>query len=151
MIMRIGIAADHGGFELKKRLLKELAQDTWEWTDFGAFQLDPQDDYPDWVVPLARAVARGEVQRGVAVCGSGVGAGIAANKIRNVRAALVMDSYSARQGVEDDDMNLLCLGGRVLGYELAAELVRTYLSAVYKDAERFRRRLQKVAALETGP
>jgi ribose 5-phosphate isomerase B len=146
--MRVGIAADHGGFELKQRLAAAIRAGGHELVDFGATALAPDDDFPDFVAPLARAVARGEVERGVAICGSGVGASVAANKIRGVRAALVTEEYSAHQGVEDDDMNLICLGGRVTGPELAAELVRTFLAARYRGLDRFRRRLAKVAALE---
>ena len=146
--MRIGIAADHGGFILKDLLKITLQQLELEVADFGAHKLDPDDDYPDFVIPLAGAVSKGQVQRAVAVCGSGVGACIAANKISNVRAALIMDCYSARQGVEDDDLNFLCLGGRVVGQELARVLVRTFLASKFMGAERFRRRLAKIAALE---
>jgi len=152
--MRIGIAADHGGFELKERLVKELRENGHEVVDFGARCLAPGDDYPDYVVPLARAVAQGEadknpkVERGIAICGSGVGACVAANKIPGVRACLIHEIFSAHQGVEDDNMNVMCLGGRVVSYELAWDLVQAYLSAEYQDKERFRRRLDKVAALE---
>lgn len=145
--MRIGLAADHGGFALKEMLREDLAQEH-EVTDFGARELDPEDDYPDFVAPLARAVAAGKVERGIVVCGSGVGACMAANKVRGVRAALITEVFSARQGVEDDDMNVICLGGRVLGEMLALELVRTFLSAGYKALPRFERRLAKVRALE---
>lgn len=116
--------------------------------DFGANFLDPDDDYPDFAAPLGRAVANGEVVRGVAICGSGVGTCIASNKIAGVRAALVTECYSAHQGVEDDDMNIMCLGALVTGSALAWDLVKTYLSANYTGEERFRRRLEKVAALE---
>jgi len=152
--MRIGIAADHGGFELKERLVKELRENGHEVVDFGARSLAPGDDYPDYVAPLARAVAQGEadknpkVERGIAICGSGVGACVAANKIPGVRACLIHEIFSAHQGVEDDNMNVMCLGGRVVSYELAWDLVQAYLSAEYQDKERFRRRLDKVAALE---
>ena len=146
--MRLGIAADHGGFELKERLSEELRSLGHEVVDFGAFEYAPRDDYPDLVVPLARAVARGEVQRGLAICGSGVGASVAANKVRGVRAALITDAFSAHQGVEDDDMNIMCLGGRVTCYALAWDLIQTFLKARYKGAERFQRRLDKIAALE---
>lgn len=146
--MRIGIAADHGGFELKERLAEELRENGHEVVDFGARSLAPGDDYPDYVVPLARAVARDEVERGIAICGSGVGACVAANKIPGVRACLIHEIFSAHQGVEDDNMNVICLGGRVVSYELAWDLVQAYLSAEYEDKERFRRRLDKVAALE---
>ena len=146
--MRIGIAADHGGFELKVQLIADLKTAGYEVEDFGAHELVKGDDYPDFVVPLARAVAKGEITRGLAICGSGVGACVAANKVPGVRAALITDSFSAHQGVEDDDMNVMCLGGRVTGYALSWDLVRTFLNAHFKGDERFRRRLEKVAALE---
>ncbi len=148
--MRLGIAADHGGFELKERLAAALRAAGHEITDFGAHAFDEQDDYPDYAAPLARAVARGDVARGVLVCGSGAGACIAANKVRGVRAALVTDHFTAHQGVEDDDMNVICLGGRVVGAELAMELVTAFLAARFSGAERHRRRLAKIAALEKG-
>lgn len=146
--MRVGVAADHWGFGLKERLAAELADASHEVVDFGAHEQMPEDDFPDYVVPLARAVAAGDVERGVAVCGSGVGACVAANKVAGVRAALIADVFSARQGVEDDHMNLVCLGSRVVGEALAWELVQTFLSARYSGAERFERRLAKIAALE---
>ena len=146
--MRLGIAADHGGFELKEQLKQELKTLGHEVVDFGAFEYAPQDDYPDLVAPLARAVARGEVSRGVAVCGSGVGACVAVNKVPGARGALITDPYSAHQGVEDDDMNIMCLGGRVTGSALALELLQTFLKASFKGAERFKRRLNKIKALE---
>uniref|UniRef100_A0A7V4G7L9 Ribose 5-phosphate isomerase B n=1 Tax=Desulfobacca acetoxidans TaxID=60893 RepID=A0A7V4G7L9_9BACT len=146
--MRIGIAADHGGFELKERLKGELMAMGHEVVDFGAHEYDPGDDYPDVVLPLARAVARGEVQRGVAICGSGVGACVCANKVPGVRAALINEVFSAHQGVEDDDMNIICLGGRVTCFALALDLVRSFLEARFKGEERHRRRLAKMAALE---
>jgi ribose 5-phosphate isomerase B len=147
--MRIGIATDHGGFGLKEDLLARLRLANHEVVDFGAHSLTPDDDYPDFVVPLARAVAAGKVERGVAVCGSGVGASVCANKVKGVRACLIEDHFSARQGVEDDDLNLICLGGRIEGPELAWELVQTFLAAKFSGAPRHLRRLQKVAALET--
>jgi ribose 5-phosphate isomerase B len=146
--MRIGIAGDHGGFELKDILSGLLRQAGHEVTDFGPPTLDDTDDYPDFVIPLATAVARGAVERGIAVCGSGVGACIAANKVRGARAALVHDIFSAHQGVEDDDMNVICLGGRVAGYALAWDLVRAFLSARFAGHERFRRRLAKIEEIE---
>ena len=146
--MRVGIAADHGGYELKERLVTLLNQAGHEVTDFGADSLDPGDDYPDYVVPLARAVAAGQVERGIAVCGSGIGASVAANKVVGVWAALVHDHFSAHQGVEDDNMNVICLGGRVVAYALAWELVQTFLAARFSGAERHRRRLGKVAVLD---
>jgi ribose 5-phosphate isomerase B len=116
--------------------------------DFGAHRLDPVDDYPDFVIPLARAVADGKVERGLALCGSGVGASIASNKIPGVRAGLIHDVFSAHQGVEDDDMNVFCLGGKVIGSALAWELVETFLAARFSGAERHLRRIAKVQALE---
>ena len=146
--MTIGIATDHGGLELKKHLQTYLEKKGFSVRDFGAYEYDAADDFPDYVVPLARAVGKGEVDRGVAVCGSGVGASIAANKIKNVRACLINESYSARQGVEHDDMNMICLGGRVIGVALAEELLDNFLGAEYQALERQLRRMGKVAALE---
>jgi len=146
--MRVGIAADHAGFDLKRELVQDLKASGYEIVDLGAHELNPEDDYPDLVIPLAEAVATGEVQRGIALCGSGVGACVVANKIPGVRAALIMDGFSAHQGVEDDDMNVICLGARVTGKALAMDLIQTFLLARFKDAERFRRRLAKIAALE---
>ena len=146
--MRVGIAADHAGFDLKRELVEDLKASGYEMVDLGAHELNPEDDYPDLVIPLAEAVATGEVQRGIALCGSGVGACVVANKIPGVRAALIMDGFSAHQGVEDDDMNVICLGARVTGKALAMDLIQTFLFARFKDAERFRRRLAKIAALE---
>jgi ribose 5-phosphate isomerase B len=146
--MKIGFATDHGGYMLKEPILKALQDSGHTLKDFGAYSLNPADDYPDFVIPLARAVAQGEVERGIAVCGSGVGASFTANKVSGVRSALFHESFSAHQGVEDDDMNLLCLGGRVIGFALALEIVQIYLAAHHVKAERFERRLAKVAALE---
>jgi len=146
--MRVGIAADHGGFELKAHLTGVITAAGHEIVDFGAHSLMSGDDYPDVVVPLASAVARGEVARGVAICGSGVEACIVANKVTRVRAALITQSFSAHQGVEDDDMNVMCLGGQVTGGELARELVEAFLGARFKGDERFKRRLAKIADLE---
>jgi ribose 5-phosphate isomerase B len=146
--MRIGIATDHGGFELKEKLILELRKAHHDVVDFGAHQIAPQDDYPDFVIPLARAVAAGKVDRGVAVCGSGVGACVCANKVKGARACLIEDHFSARQGVEDDNLNLICLGGRLEGPELAWDLVETFLAAKFSGADRHLRRLRKVAALE---
>jgi ribose 5-phosphate isomerase B len=144
----IGVAADHGGYELKQYLAAMLRKAGYEVIDFGASQPEPDDDYPDFVAPLARAVARGDVERGVAVCGSGVGASVAANKVAGVRACLIHENFSARQGVEDDNLNMICLGGRVLGHGLAWELAQTFLAARFSGAERHRRRLAKVADME---
>ena len=146
--LRIGIAADHAGFELKQHLQGLLRAAGYGVEDFGDRRPQPDDDYPDFIIPLARAVAKGEVDRGLAICGSGVGVSVAANKVAGVRACLIHETFSARQGVEDDDLNLLCLGGLVVGHAAAWELVRTFLAARFSGAERHRRRLAKVAALE---
>jgi len=147
--MRIGIATDHGGFGLKEDLRGRIAAAGHEVVEFGAFGLDSGDDYPDFVVQLARAVAAGQVERGVAVCGSGVGATVCVNKVPGARACLITDHFSARQGVEDDHMNIICLGGRITGPMLAWDLVEAFLAAEFSQAERHLRRLGKVAALET--
>jgi|SRR5579884_2476665 len=146
--MRIGIATDHGGFHLKDDILDRLRAAGHEVIDFGAHSLVPGDDYPDFVIPLARAVSAGQVKRGIAICGSGVGAEVCANKVPGVRAGLIEDHFSARQGVEDDHMNVLCMGGRTVGPEVAWELVEAYLAAEFSQAERHLRRLSKVASLE---
>jgi ribose 5-phosphate isomerase B len=146
--MRIGIASDHGGFDLKRQLIPRLRDAGHIVTDFGPDGLDDGDDYPDYVVPLARAVAAGQVERGLALCGSGVGASVCANKIPGVRAALVEDHFSAHQGVEDDHLNMMCMGGRTVGTQLAWDLACAFLDAKYSQAERHLRRLAKVAALE---
>ena len=145
--MKIGIAADHGGFELKE-VIASLLSKNHEVKDFGARAFNQGDDYPDFVVPMARALAANEIERGIAICGSGVGASIAANKVKGVRAALVHDTFSAHQGVEDDDMNLICLGGRIIGNELAKEIIATFLKAQFSGEERHKRRLEKVNKLE---
>jgi ribose 5-phosphate isomerase B len=146
--MRVGIATDHGGFGLKEELVAQLRAAGHEVVDFGAHSLNQGDDYPDFVIPLAQAVVAGKVERGVAICGSGVGASVCANKIQGVRAALVHDHFSARQGVEDDHMNTICMGGRTVGPAVAWDLVETFLAATFSQAERHLRRLGKVASLE---
>lgn len=146
--MKIGIAADHGGFELKEKLKARIEQLGYQLTDYGAFSYDANDDYPDLTVPLARAVAAGEVSRGIVLCGSGVGACFVANKIKGVRAALITETYSAHQGVEHDDMNMICIGGRVIGELLALEITEAFLKAQYAGEERHERRLNKVKQLE---
>jgi ribose 5-phosphate isomerase B len=148
--MRVGIATDHGGFGLKEQMVAKLRAAGHELVDFGADDLSPDDDYPDVVIPLARAVAEGKVDRGVAICGSGVGASVCANKIAGIRAALIHDHFSARQGVEDDHMNILCMGGRTMGPALAWDLIVTFLAAEFSGAERHLRRLSKVTLLEKG-
>jgi len=146
--MKIGLAADHGGFALKQIIHPFLSLAGFNVTDFGAYQLDETDDYPDFIIPLARAVADKLVDRGIAICGSGVGACIAANKITGVRACLINDHFSAHQGVEDDDMNLICFGGRVTGPEATKEYIQAFLESIFSGAERHIRRVEKVRALE---
>jgi ribose 5-phosphate isomerase B len=148
MSQRVAIAADHGGFSLKEGIIRRLTSQGIDVLDFGAKKMESGDDYPDYVVPMARAVAAGEAERGIAICGSGVGACVAANKVAGVRAGLIHEVYSARQGVEDDNMNVICLGGRVLGEELAWDLLQAFLGAEFRAQERFVRRLAKVKALE---
>ncbi|NLE96149.1 MAG: ribose 5-phosphate isomerase B [Dehalococcoidia bacterium] len=147
MRLHVAIAADHGGFNLKQELIRRLA-DSLDIVDKGADLYDASDDYPDYVEKVGRAVAAGEVDRGIIICGSGVGACIAANKMPGIRACVCHDTYSAHQGVEHDDMNVLCLGARVVGVEVATELAVAFLMARFSGEERHRRRLEKVAALE---
>jgi len=144
----IGIAADHAGFELKELMKKRLQDDGYEIIDFGANELQPEDDYPDYIIPLATAISNETIYRGIAICGSGVGACIVANKVAGVRACLIHEKFSAKQGVEDDDMNMICLGGRVVNELLAWELVTIFLSAKFNNAERHIRRLTKIKELE---
>jgi ribose 5-phosphate isomerase B len=146
----IGISADHGGFELKEFLLGKLREDGHQVIDFGDTTSAPDDDYPDFVVPMARAVGAGNLSRGVAICGSGVGASVAANKVAGVRACLIHEHFSAHQGVEDDNLNVICLGGRVVGHSTAWELLETFLAARFSGAERHVRRVEKVMSLEAG-
>ncbi|SEF53494.1 ribose 5-phosphate isomerase B [Halpernia humi] len=145
---KIGICSDHGGFELKEKIVSFLIRNNYDIIDFGAFSLDNTDDFPDFVIPLAKAVSNAEVFRGIAICGSGVGACIAANKIPGVRAALINDYFSAHQGVEDDDMNLICLGGRITGFASAEEYILAFLKAEFIGAERHLRRLKKIQDIE---
>jgi ribose 5-phosphate isomerase B len=147
--MRVGIATDPGGFGLKEELVARIRAVGHEVIDFGSHSLNPDDDYPDFVVPLARAVVTGTVNRGVAICGSGVGASVCANKVKGVRACLIHDHFSAKQGVEDDHMNILCMGGRTVGSEVAWDLVQTFLAAAFSNAPRHLRRLNKVASLKS--
>ena len=149
--MRLGIAADHGGFELKEQLVERLRAAGHDVVDFGADTLKADDDYPDFVIPLAQAVAAGTLERGVAICGSGVGASICANKIPGVRAGLIHDHFSAGQGVEDDHMNVICIGGRTVGSSVAWDLVQAFLAAEFSQAPRHLRRLSKVTLLELQP
>jgi len=145
--LRVALGADHGGFVLKNELLARL-QGQYDISDLGAPKYDPDDDYPDFAEAVAEAVASGKAQRGILVCGSGVGACITANKVTGVRACLCHDTYSAHQGVEHDDMNVLCLGARVIGIELATELVEAFLKARFSKGKRHLRRLKKVLAIE---
>ena len=147
--MKVGLAADHGGFEMKQQLAKLIVAGH-EVVDFGNKVYDANDDYPDFAIPLARAVSRGDVERGVLLCGSGVGASVAANKIVGVRAAVCHDDFSARQGVEDDDLNILCFGGRTTGLAVAWDCTKNFLGAKFSGAERHRRRLAKVVKLEAA-
>lgn len=146
--MKIGIAADHGGFELKNQMADYLRAKGFEVVDFGAHSYDASDDFPDFIIPLSRAVGKQEVDRGIAICGSGVGASIAANKVKNVRAALLTETYSAHQGVEHDNLNMICLGGRVIGIELAKAIINAFIAADYEGKERQLRRMGKIADLE---
>ena len=146
--MRVSIGTDHGGFPLKASLIAALRGRGHDVQDLGAMEEDPADDYPVFAAAVARSVASGTASRGILICGSGVGASIAANKIKGARAALCHDTFSARQGVEDDDMNILCLGARVIGPSLAVELVEAFLGAEFSGADRHRRRLRMVEDLE---
>ena len=148
--MRVAVGADHAGFALKQQVLEWLKQSGHDVVDVGALEFDPVDDYPDSAVAVAESVRDGGAERGIIVCGSGIGAGMAANKIRGIRAGVCHDTYSSHQGVEHDDMNVLVLGGRIVGPALAHDLVRAYLAASFSGEERHVRRLQKVKALEAG-
>ena len=148
--MRVAIGADHGGFQLKEDLATQLKAAGHQVLDMGARLYDPSDDYPDFALAVAQAVAAGQAERGIIVCGSGVGATVAANKVSGVRAATCHDTYSAHQGVEHDDMNVLCLGARVVGEEVARELAKAFLNARFSGEERHLRRLNKVKAAEAG-
>jgi ribose 5-phosphate isomerase B len=150
--MRVAFAADHGGAELKDALLVRLGAESGAdvLIDLGGDGSDPADDYPDFAFRLGSALQREEADRGVLVCGSGVGASVAACKMTGIRAAVCHDTYSAHQGVEHDDMNVLCLGGRIVGIELALEIVRAYLGATFTNEPRHRRRVDKVRAIEAA-
>ena len=146
--MRVAIGADHGGFELKKELVKLIGELGHDVIDLGAYKYDGEDDYPDLAAPVAKAVQDGTAERGIILCGSGVGASVAANKFRGVRAAVCHDTYSAAQGVQHDDMNVLCMGARVVGSALATELTKAFLNAKMDSHPRFKRRLDKLNAIE---
>jgi RpiB/LacA/LacB family sugar-phosphate isomerase len=146
--MRIVVGADHAGYDMKEMIRSELAAAGHDVLDVGSFDPGAADDYPDFAAAVGRAVLDGRAERGVLVCGSGVGASVAVNKLRGVRAGLCHDTYSAHQGVEHDDMNVLVLGSRVIGPALASELVQAFLAARFTHEERHERRLAKVRALE---
>jgi ribose 5-phosphate isomerase B len=146
--MNIAIGCDHGGFQLKAIVIKELPKWGHKVEDCGAYTLVDEDDYPDYTLPVAKSIQEGRCERGILICGSGIGASVAANKLHGIRAAICHDTFSARQGVEDDNMNVLCLGGRVVGYALALEVIKTFLEARFSGLERHQRRLDKVAEFE---
>jgi ribose 5-phosphate isomerase B len=148
VVRKIALAADHAGIVLKVGLIPWLETLNIEVVDLGGEIYDASDDYPDFAEDVAEAIKSGQSERGILICGSGVGAVVAANKIPGIRACLCHDTYTARQGVEHDDMNLLCLGGRVIGVELAKELISAFLKAEFIDEGRYRRRLDKVLAIE---
>jgi ribose 5-phosphate isomerase B len=147
--MRIAIGADHAGFPLKQLVIETVQATGHTVLDLGTFDQEPVD-YPDYALAVGRAVQRGEADRGILLCGSGVGVSVAANKLRGIRAGVCHDTYSARQAVEHDDLNVLCLGPRVVGPALMAELVRAFLKAEFTGEERHRQRVAKIAAMEAG-
>lgn len=147
--MRIAFGCDHGGYPLREPILARLKADGHTVVDCGAYSFDPDDDYPDFTFAAGEAVRRGEADRAIVVCGSAVGAAIAANKLRGIRASIAHDTYSAHQGVEHDNMNVLALGARVVGVEVALELVQAFLRANFSGAARHRRRLAKVEKMES--
>ena len=148
--MKIAVACDHGGFDLREPVIQAIRELGHEVMDLGAHACDPHDDYPDFARYIGQAVQHGQAARGVLICGSGVGAAVAANKLQGIRAALCHDTYSARQGVEHDDLNVLCLGARVIGDQLARELVRAFAQANFSGEERHQRRLEKIRAMESS-
>jgi ribose 5-phosphate isomerase B len=146
--MKIAVGTDHGGFPIKQAVVDELKKLGHEVVDCGAMSYDAKDDFPDFARAVGKAIQSGQVERGILICGSGVGVTIAANKMTGVRACLCHDSYSARQGVEHDNMNVLALGGRIIGDELARELVRAFMAGNFDGGERFVRRMNKVLEIE---
>jgi ribose 5-phosphate isomerase B len=146
--MKIILGADHGGFELKEQIKNILLNEGYEIEDAGNLIYDAKDDYPDFAIAVAKKIANNEAEKGIIICGSGVGASIAANKIKGVRACVCHDTYSAKQGVTHDNMNVLCLGGRIVGVEVAKELALGFAGSVFSNEERHKRRLAKVLALE---
>ena len=147
--VKLAIGADHGGSALKKIMMEFITGMGHDVMDCGAYSLEPGDDYPDFAGAVARAIQQGQASRGILICGSGVGAGVAANKFEGIRAAVCHDVFSARQGVEDDDMNVLCLGERIVGAGAAREAVRAFLNAGFSGAQRHLRRLNKVKSMES--
>lgn len=146
--MKIAIASDHGGFELKTFLFMWLKENNFDVIDLGNLVYDKEDDYPDFANKLAKYIAIGNAERGILICGSGVGASISANKTKGIRASICHDTYSAHQGVEHDNMNVICLGARVIGTDLAKELVSAFLNAKFYNEGRFKRRFDKLLTLE---
>ena len=148
--MKLAVGADHAGLDMKSQIIPWLRQEGHEVVDVGAHTLDPADDFPDFAAAVGQTLDGGEAERGVMICGSGVGATIASNKVSGVRAALCHDTYTARQGVEHNDMNVLCLGGRVIGIETAKEVISAFVGASFTPEERFLRRIDKVSRIEQG-
>jgi ribose 5-phosphate isomerase B len=146
--MRIAVGADHGGYPLNETIIAALESESHQIIDFGTHEGSQPDDYPDYAFQVGQSVQSGEAERGIIICGSGVGASVAANKIKGVRASVCHDTYSAHQGVEHDDMNVLCLGARIVGSELSLELVTAFINARFSGEERHQRRLAKIAAIE---
>ncbi len=146
--MRVAIGGDHNGFEFKNTFGRSLTDRGFEVIDIGPYELDPSDDYPDFAIGVGKAIQEGKADRGIVICGSGVGASIAATKLRGVRAAVCHDTYSAHQGVEHDNMNVLCIGSKIVGTQLASELIDAFLAASFTGEERHLRRLDKVVQLE---
>ena len=146
--MKLAVGADHAGFDLKAQIIPWLESTGHEVVDVGAHTLDPADDFPDFAAAVARSVTGGQAQRGVMICGSGVGASIATNKVSGIRSCLCHDTYTARQGVEHNDMNVICLGGRVIGIETAKEVIAAFIGADFMPETRFQRRIDKVSEIE---
>ncbi len=146
--MLVAVGADHAGYALKGEVVGWLKKEGHQVNDLGAFNLDPDDDYPDFAIAVASSVTSGETERGIVICGSGVGASVTANKIKGIRACLCHDTYSARQGVEHDDMNVICIGGRIIGIELTKVVLQAFLGAVFVPEPRFQRRLDKIIQVE---
>ena len=146
--MKIAVGFDHGGFALRELIIETLKRAGYEIVDCGAKAFDPNDDYPDFALAVATAIGEGQAERGILVCGSGVGASVAASKVIGIRAAVCHDTYSAHQGVEHDDMNVLCLGARIIGSELAKEIVLAFVNAKFNGSEKYQRRLEKIRQIE---